>query len=101
MNVISSLLPWVNSSQSWMTLTRNWNSKPRDGWGGRIKRMRTILNVKSSSAKKIEAMKLKHSKDMATEISRLKYEQYRKDRIHIRRLLLWRSNWRPWINLTS
>ena len=34
-----------------------------------------ILNVKTSSAKKIEAMKLKHSKDMATEISRLKSEQ--------------------------
>ncbi len=43
--------------------------------------------MKSSSPKKIEAMKLKHSKDMATEISRLKSEQYRKDRIHIKKIV--------------
>ncbi len=49
--------------------------------------MRTILNVKSSSAKKIEAMKLEHSKDMATEISPLKSEQYRKDRIHFKKIV--------------
>ncbi len=48
----------------------------------------TIRNVKSSNAKRIEAMKLKHSKDMATEISRLQSEQYRKDRIHTTKIVV-------------
>ncbi len=48
------------------------------GWRARVQE--TIRNVKSSNAKRIEAMKLKHSEDMAT-------EQYRKDRIHTKKIV--------------
>ena len=61
----------------------------------------TIQNVKSSNAKRIEAMKLKHSKDMATEIFRLSLSNSGRIGFTPRRLLLRTTNWRPWINPTS
>ena len=55
------------------------------GWRDQVQE--TIRKMKSSNAKRIEAMKLKHSKDMVTKISRIKSEQYRKDRIHIKKIV--------------
>ena len=80
---------------------KNWNSKLRDGWGGGIERMKPYWMWSLLVQRRLRRWNLSTPRIWPLRYPRSSLSNIGRIGFTSRRFLLWRTNWRPFLNPMS